>query len=126
MVDLREASMIEQYFGLDSKKCGYFFGSVIGTAVIITVIYCSIYGFDHWKGEVKTGAQLMTAAAVAPVDRAYQDTGVAGQYICPRHGPAGCPNFDAAGSPHCPTCGTTMQFNSSALSGNISLAAGGG
>ena len=124
---------IEQYLGLDPKRFGYFCGAIIGTAVIVTAIYCCIFGFEHWTGEVQTAGRLMTAAVVTPVGQAplmypgqaAAGAGVAGQYLCPQHGAVGLPNFDAAGAPHCPACGQVMQF-CGASAGNLSPAAFGG
>ncbi len=117
--------MIEEYLGIDIKKLGTFVGLVVGTAVVVTAVYCFIFGFEQWQSEVKMSAQLMTAAATVPVAQMPAGTGSAGQYICPQHGAVGLPSFDAAGSPHCPCCGQIMQF-SRAQNGTFALAAGAG
>ena len=123
--------MIEEYLGIDIKKLGTFVGLLVGTAVVVTAVYCFIFGFEQWQSEVKMSAQLMTAAATAPVapcaPTAQMPAGIGstGQYLCPQHGALGLPNFDAAGAPHCPSCGQIMQFSRS-QTGNFALAAGAG
>ena len=62
--------MLEQLFEVeadDPKRFGYFFGLVIGTAIIVTVIYWAIFGFNKWEGQVLRASELMMAATVAPV-----------------------------------------------------------
>ena len=117
--------MFKEYFGADAGKLGYFFGLVAGAAVSVTLIYWAIFGFDTWKEETRRASDLMMAAAVAPLTQAPVQTGGAGQYVCPRDGAVGLPNFDAAGVPHCPVCGQTMGFNSTRSTG-LALARGGG
>ncbi|HIJ58071.1 MAG TPA: hypothetical protein HPP41_00180 [Deltaproteobacteria bacterium] len=127
--------MFEQFFEVDAddpKRFGYFFGLVIGTAIIVTVIYWAIFGFNKWEGQVLRTADLMMAATIVPTAPATGfPSGVgqsfpsgAGQYVCPRDGVAGLPSFDAAGCPHCPICGQVMGFNS-APSTNLTTAAAG-
>ena len=98
--------MLKEYFGLDLGKLGFVFGLLIGATVSVTLIYWAIFGFDTWKEEAERASDLMMAAAVAPMTRTPAQTGGAGQYICPRDGAVGLPNFDATGVPHCPVCGT--------------------
>jgi hypothetical protein len=123
--------MLEQLFEVeadDPKRFGYFFGLVIGTAIIVTVIYWAIFGFNKWEGQVLRASDLMMAASivpVAPVAAAPAGPATAGQYVCPRDGAVGLPNLDAAGSPHCPVCGQTMGFYS-ASSNSLTLARGAG
>jgi hypothetical protein len=84
--------------GYDAKRFGYFLGLVIGTAILVTVIYWAIFGFNRWEGH-------------APVEPATNFPSGTGQYICPQDGAVGLPGFDAAGCPHCPICGQVMGFS---------------
>ncbi|NVL90040.1 MAG: hypothetical protein HWN69_03445 [Desulfobacterales bacterium] len=118
--------MLEQYFGVGAKKGAGFLVLVLGTAAIVTGIYSGIFGFDRWQNEMQRASDLMMVATVAPqapVVPAPSGFGMAGQYVCPRDGAVGLPNFDAAGVPHCPVCGQVMNFHN-ALTGNMTLAAG--
>ena len=115
--------MIKEYMGMDLKRSGLIVGSVLGTAVIVTVAFWLIYGFDVWKQDVRTASQLMAAAAVAPVARVPAATNAAGQFVCPQDGAVGLPHYDAAGVPHCPVCGQVMNF-CGVSSNNLTLAAG--
>lgn len=117
--------MFEQYFGMDIKRFGYFSGMVAGVALIVTIIYWAVFGFDRWKEEVRMASDLIMAASVAPVAQAPAGPGVAGQYVCPQHGAVGLPNLNATGVPHCPVCGQVMGFYS-ARSNRVTLAATGG
>jgi hypothetical protein len=117
--------MLEHYLGVDTKQGGYFFGLVMGTAIFVTLIYWAIFGFDRWTGELQRSSDLMMAAAVAPLAQANPLPSGAGQYICPRDGAVGLPNFDVAGMPHCPVCGQVMGFHT-AQSRSLTLAAGAG
>ena len=80
----------------------------------------------------------MQAAALPTFQQQYQgnSSGVSGQFVCPTHGAAGLPHFDAAGNPICPFGDQIMWFNSmgkstinstgnSMGSKNYALAAGG-
>lgn len=117
--------MIEEYIGMNIKNLRTFAGLVIGTAVVVTAVYCVVFGFEHWQGEVTTtGAQLMTAATIAPVAQMPAGARASGQYFCPQHGAVGLPNLDATGAPHCPCCGQIMQFRRSPT-GNLALAGAG-
>ena len=118
--------MIKEYLGTDFKRSGFFVGSVLANATIVTVLFWLIFGFDVWKQDVQTASQLMAAAAVAPVvpvAQAPATAHTAGQFVCPLHGAVGLPNYDAVGTPHCPIDGQVMQFNGVA-SNNLTLAAG--
>ena len=108
----------------DVKTYGYFFGLVIFTAIIVTIIYWAIFGFDRWSGQMQRASDLMTAATGTPVAQANTLPPGAGQYVCPRSGAVGCPVFDAAGVPHCPGCGQAMRFHR-AFSRSPTLAATG-
>ena len=114
--------MIEQYLNMDKKKFSYFLGLVTGAIIFVTMIYWVIFGFDRWNVEIQRASDLMMAAAVAPAYNTPAGTGGAGQYVCPQDGVTGLPNFDAAGLPHCPVCGLTMEFHSSPQ-GSMALAA---
>ena len=116
--------MFKEYFNVDMEKLGYLFGLLAGAIVSVTLIYWAIFGFDTWKEETQRAADLMMAAAVAPITETPAQTGGAGQYICPQDGAAGLPNFDAAGVPHCPVCGQVMGFNRARSTG-LALAARG-
>ena len=58
--------MLEQYFDVDEKSIGFFFGLVVGAIVVVTLIYWLVFGFDRWTGEMQRASDLMTAAATAP------------------------------------------------------------
>jgi ribosomal protein L32 len=109
---------------VDARTYGYFFGLVISTVIIVTIIYWAIFGFDRWSGNMQRASDLMTAATGTPVAQANTLPPGAGQYVCPRSGVAGCPVFSAAGIPRCPGCGQAMRFHR-AFSGNPTLAATG-
>ena len=110
--------MLEQYFDLDGKGLGYFLGAVIGTVLVVTLGYWLIFGYDRWSGEMQRASDLMTAAVAAPmgqtyavpVGQTYTPPAAVGQYICPRDGAVGLPQFDANGVPHCPLDGQVMSF----------------
>ncbi|MBF0451857.1 MAG: hypothetical protein HQK75_14225 [Candidatus Magnetomorum sp.] len=111
--------MFEDYFGLDLKKVGYFGATVVSTAVVVTVLYWFVFGFGHWAGEMQQASNLMMAATVTPMTAnpsgiyggpSGQSVQSAGQYLCPIHGAVGLPRYDAVGTPHCPICGSVMQF----------------
>ncbi len=117
--------MFKAYFNVDGGKLGYIFGLLAGATVSVTLIYWAVFGFDTWKEEARRASDLMMAAAVAPSTQLSVQTGGAGQYVCPRDGAVGLPNFDAGGAPHCPVCGQVMGFNSTQAAG-LALAAGAG
>lgn len=116
--------MIEQYFPAEGKKIGYFFGLLIGAALVVTLLYWLVFGFDRWSGQMQRAADMMTVAATAPTVQPHTPTpsSTAGQYVCPQDGGVGLPDFDAAGAPHCPVCGRVMTF-SSVQAGGLSPAA---
>ena len=115
--------MLAQYFDVDVKRIGYFFGLVIGAVIIVSLIYLAIFGFDRWQGGMQGALDLMTAAVAAPSGQGYSFPSSAGQYVCPRDSAVGLPNFDGAGIPHCPVCGQVMSFHN-ALARNMTLSAG--
>jgi hypothetical protein len=117
--------MLEQYLEEDIRRFGYFFGLVIGAVIVVTMIYWLVFGFDRWSGEMQRASDLMMAATASPIGQAYTSPPVAGQYVCPRDGGVGLPNFDAAGVPHCPVCGQVMNFAGSQSSGLTPAAAPG-
>jgi len=94
----------------DVRTYGHFFGLVTGTAIIVTIIYWAIFGFNGGSEKLGQSSDLMTAATGTQVAQANTLPPGAGQYVCPRYGVAGCPVFDAAGIPHCPGCGQAMRF----------------
>jgi hypothetical protein len=119
---------MSEYHDIDAKRLGYFVGSIVTAAVAVTVIYCSLYGFRKWTGNVQQGANLMMAASPAPYQTPAR-TAIAGQFICPAHGAVGLPVFDAAGVPRCPLCKEAMGFNgpqAGVQAGPVGLAAVGG
>ncbi|HIJ19427.1 MAG TPA: hypothetical protein HPP58_00115 [Deltaproteobacteria bacterium] len=122
--------MFKEYFGADAGKIGYFFGLMAGAAISVTLIYWAIFGFDTWKEETQRASDLMMAAAVVPQGSAAgQGVGQriaqrSGQYVCPRDGAVGLPQFDGNGVPHCPVCGQVMGFNNTQPN-NLALARGG-
>ena len=124
--------MFEQYFGVDLKRAGYFFGLTAGALLLVTLIYWLIFGFDRWSGQMQRASDLMTAAVGPMAVQANpgpaaggQYPAAAGQYVCPQDGAVGLPHFDGTGVPHCPVCGQVMSFNG-ASSANLTLAAGAG
>ena len=102
--------MVDTYLGIDLRRGGLLAGLVLGTAVLVTVVYASIFGFDHWRQDMRTTSQLMMAANQVPVVTPAPGQMVAGQYVCPLHGAVGLPHFDAAGVPHCPLDGQVMAL----------------
>lgn len=112
-------------YDIDAKRLGYFVGSVVAAAVVVTAVYVGLYGLKKWTGGVQQGANLMLAATRAPIQGGAR-TGTAGQYICPTHGAVGLPVFDAAGVAHCPICNQPMSFNGSRAGGQAGLVAFGG
>jgi hypothetical protein len=117
--------MFEQYFGVDEKKIGYFFGLVVAAVVVVTLIYWFLFGFNRWTGEMQRASDLMMAAAAAPIGQTYSSPPMAGQYVCPRDGAVGLPRFDANGAPHCPMDGQVMSFVPAQSGGMIPAAAPG-
>jgi hypothetical protein len=125
--------MFEQYFGVDAKKIGYFFGLVVGAVVVVTLLYWFLFGFNRWTGEMQQASNLMMAAAVAPMGQtyaapagqAYAPPSMAGQYVCPRDGAVGLPRLDANGVPHCPLDGLVMSLVPSQSAGLFPAAAPG-
>ncbi len=115
--------MLEEYLKADEKAFGYFFALVVGTAIVVTGVYWAIFGFDRWEVEMDRATELMAAAAVAPFGQVNTVPSGTGQYICPRDGAAGLPNFDASGIAHCPICGQAMAFQGTPAT-NINVAAG--
>nr|WCC90938.1 magnetosome protein Mad4 [Desulfobacteraceae bacterium] len=101
--------MIEDYINLDTKKMGIFIGSVLGTTVVVTLLYWIVFGFDQWKGQMEQASSLMTAAATMQ-QQSYGNSSNSGQFVCPLHGAVGLPNYNASGMPCCPICGQLMQF----------------
>ncbi len=112
--------MGEECFGQDKNAYGWFFGLIFGTALIVTIIYWAIFGFDRWNDELQRATTLMTAATVAPVGQAHFGGVGTGQWLCPQHGAAGIPGFDAVGVPHCPISGQRMIFRH-APAGNMMM-----
>ena len=133
--------MLEQYFEVDEKRIGYFFGLVIGAVVVVTLIYWLVFGFNRWTGEMQRASDMMLAgvaapvgqvyaaptgqAYTAPVGQAYTAPSIAGQYVCPRDGAVGLPRFDANGVPHCPLDGQVMSFVPAQSGGMLPAAAPG-
>lgn len=117
--------MFEQYLGMDMKRVGYFFGLTITAAIVVTLIYWAVFGFDRWTGQMQRASDLMMAATVAPPVRTYTAPAVSGQYVCPLDGAVGLPNFTATGVPVCPVDGQVMNFYP-APTGHVNLAAGAG
>ena len=115
---------LEQYLGFEPKRLVYVAGTTICTAVVVTLAYCLIFGFDNWRKDITSSTKMMLSAATVPVGQA-PGSSMAGQYVCPTDGPVGLPLFDAAGLPHCPICGQVMQCNTGA-GNNFTLAAGAG
>ena len=115
--------MLEEYLKVDEKTWGHFFVLVIGTVIVVTGVYWAIFGFDRWEVEMERASELVTAASVAPFGQANTLPSGAGQYVCPRDGAAGLPNFDATGIAHCPICGQAMAFHSTPAT-NMNVAAG--
>ncbi len=109
---------------VDARTYGYFFGLVISTVIIVTIIYWAIFGFNSGLGEAGQASDLVAAAAVTQNLPGNTLPPGAGQYVCPRSGVVGCPVFSAAGIPRCPGCGQAMRFHR-AFSGNPTLAATG-
>ncbi|MGA2225420.1 MAG: hypothetical protein ABSH41_13375 [Syntrophobacteraceae bacterium] len=121
---------MSEYNDIDAKRLGYFAGSIVAAAVVVTAIYCGLYGLKKWTGSMQQGANLMMVAAPAPYQGSVR-TGAAGQFICPTHGAVGLPVVDASGVPRCPLCNGAMSFNgpqAGAQAGPVGLAAfaGGG
>ncbi len=101
---------MSDYHVIDAKRLGYFVGSIAAAAVVVTAIYCGLYGLKKWTGSVQQGANLMMVASQAPCQSPVT-TGTAGQFICPVHGAVGLPALDSAGVPRCPICNQAMSFN---------------
>ena len=112
-------------YDIDAKRLGYFVGSILAAAVVVTAVYIGLYGLKKWSGGVQQGANLMLAATQVPSQGAAR-TGTTGQYVCPTHGAVGLPAFDAAGAPHCPICNQAMSFNGLGAGGQAGLVAFGG
>ena len=102
--------MLGQYFNLDEKGVSYFFGLVMGAAIVVTLLYWVVFGFDRWTGQMEQASNLMTAAVTTPIAQTYATPTAAGQYICPVDGAVGLPRFDANRVPHCPIDGQVMHF----------------
>ena len=125
--------MLEQYFNVDEKRIGYFFGLVIGAVVVVTLIYWLVFGFNRWTGEMQRASDMMLAGVAAPegqvysapAGQAYTAPAIAGQYVCPRDGAVGLPRFDANGVPHCPLDGQVMSFVPAQSGGMLPAAAPG-
>ena len=112
-------------YDIDAKRLGYFVGSIVAVAVVVTAVYCGLYGLKKWTGGVQQGANLMLAATQTPY-QAPASTGTTGQYICPGQGPVGLPVFDAAGVPRSPLCNQPLVFNAFGAGGQAGLVAFGG
>ncbi|MBF0469276.1 MAG: hypothetical protein HQK61_10410 [Desulfamplus sp.] len=142
--------MPEDYLDIDLKRLAYFFSLVIITAVLTTLLYWFVFGFDSWNKNVKIASDLMLAATAVPYQQQpmqfqqvqpYQQqpqpfsngmsaqaggmTSGSGQYVCPVHGAVGLPQFNAAGAPVCPLGDQVMQFCAAPTTNNLALAAGG-
>ncbi|MBF0226387.1 MAG: hypothetical protein HQK76_13110 [Desulfobacterales bacterium] len=109
---------MEEYFGIDLKKFGYFLGLSTSTAVAVTVLFILTFGFGGNQGVQIS--DIMQAAAVAPMGQ----SNTAGQFLCPTDGAVGLPNYGPNGTPRCPVCGQVMCFNGQ--SNNLNLVAGAG
>ncbi|MBF0119411.1 MAG: hypothetical protein HQK79_11290 [Desulfobacterales bacterium] len=122
--------MLNENNEFDLKKVGLFIGLVLGTAIITTILYWLIYGFDKWKTDITSASNLMLAANVYPSLQGHTSQsggGTAGQYLCPTHGAVGMPVINVQGVPACPICGMVMQFNGyTANNNNLAPAAFGG
>ena len=107
--------MIEDYIHLDGKKLGICVGSILLTAIGVTVVYWMIFGFGQWKGQMDQSAALMTAAATIQGQPGFNNniggSSMSGQFVCPQHGAVGLPNYNTSGMPCCPICGQLMQFH---------------
>jgi hypothetical protein len=117
--------MLKPLVDLHGKKAAVTIGLIVATAVVTTGIYWYVYGFGHWKGEMQNAATLMQAAAVSPMPQATPGHVGAGQYVCPVHGAVGLPQFDSAGTPHCPLGGAVMTLHAVQPGSTLAVAPGG-
>lgn len=129
----KSVGVLNLYFSFNSAKLLLFLGIVVLTALVVTGIYVSIFGFDNWKSNMSQAGSLMLAnfptplnttgnqigngtvadspnalgIATTPVQSAPPQ-GTTNQYICPYCGPVGLPNMSTNGVPLCPSCGMVM------------------
>ena len=55
--------MVEDYLDIDLKRLAWFSGLVIVVALLTTLLYWFIFGFDAWNKNVQIASNLMLAAA---------------------------------------------------------------
>ncbi len=54
--------MLEEYLNIDLKRLSWFSALVILVAVLTTLLYWLIFGFDAWNKNVQIASDLMLAA----------------------------------------------------------------
>ncbi|MBF0202810.1 MAG: hypothetical protein HQK67_00545 [Desulfamplus sp.] len=54
--------MLEDYLDINIKKFAWFSSLVIMVAILTTVFYWFIFGFDSWNKNVQIASDLMLAA----------------------------------------------------------------
>ncbi|MBF0413934.1 MAG: hypothetical protein HQK70_14660 [Desulfamplus sp.] len=54
--------MLEDYLDINFKKFAWFAGLVMMVAVLTTILYWLIFGFDSWNKNVQIASDLMLAA----------------------------------------------------------------
>lgn len=116
--------MSKRQYEFSIKSLGLFAALIAATTIGVSLIYGGLYGFTYMGQELTGAARVMTAAAAQPMTQGLHPMGGgqgglpmgtgqgqgAGQYLCPQHGAAGTPTFDANGTPLCPLDGQPMRF----------------
>ena len=59
--------MFEQYIGCSIWRLLAYAGVMASAAVLTTVLYVQLYGFDKWKGDMITANDLMLAGTLLPL-----------------------------------------------------------
>jgi hypothetical protein len=118
-----------EYFGVEPSKLLVLGAAVLGAAVLTTIPYVLVTGYDKWKNDMGAASDLMLAefptspsaaapsaatpySSVAPGNTSLRAGSARGertrQYTCPVCGTAASPTWTSDGNPTCPSCGNTM------------------
>jgi hypothetical protein len=92
--------LLEDYLGIGRRTAVSLVVLIALVLAAATGIYISMFGFQHWKENMKRAGDAMVINFGDPV--------VAGQYTCPCCGAVGLPLPGPRGEPVCPVCRGTM------------------
>jgi len=111
--------LIQEYFGFDQRRVLISLAMVAGVAVVVTLIYVAIFGFDTWKSNMKQAGNMMVVNFQPPGANGVVEPNIVPlpaaatstiQYLCPTCGIVGLPRWSVGATPVCPQCGAVMSI----------------